>query len=401
MAKVMSVNAGSSSLKFQLIEMPSEKVIASGLVEKIGIQDPEFKIVVNGEKDNRHVECANHAEAVQLVLDALIEKGAVKELTEIQGVGHRIVHGGEYFSGSTVVDEDVASKVESLIPLAPLHNKAHLVGYEAFRKVLPEVGHVFVYDTAFHQSMPERSYLYALPYEYYTDLKVRRYGAHGTSHLYVSQRCIDLLGNPEHSKIVTCHLGNGCSISAVVDGKCFKTSMGFTPLGGTVMGTRCGDIDPAIVPYLMKNLEGITADDMSNIVMNKKSGLLGVSGVSSDSRYVWQAADEGNHRATLAAYMQVDSFVSIVASYIALMGGCDAIVFTAGIGENDARVRRLVVEQLGTVFGCKINNEINEAKDTRGNETDLTAEGSSMKVFLIPTNEELVIARDTYRLLKL
>ena len=401
MSKVMSVNAGSSSLKFQLIEMPSEKVIASGLVEKIGIQDPEFKIVVNGEKDNRHVECANHAEAVQLVLDALIEKGAVKELTEIQGVGHRIVHGGEYFSGSTVVDEDVASKVESLIPLAPLHNKAHLVGYEAFRKVLPEVGHVFVYDTAFHQSMPERSYLYALPYEYYTDLKVRRYGAHGTSHLYVSQRCIDLLGKPEHSKIVTCHLGNGCSISAVVDGKCFKTSMGFTPLGGTVMGTRCGDIDPAIVPYLMKNLEGITADDMSNIVMNKKSGLLGVSGVSSDSRYVWQAADEGNHRATLAAYMQVDSFVSIVASYIALMGGCDAIVFTAGIGENDARVRRLVVEQLGTVFGCKINNEINEAKDTRGNETDLTAEGSSMKVFLIPTNEELVIARDTYRLLKL
>lgn len=401
MSKVMSVNAGSSSLKFQLIEMPSEKVIASGLVEKIGIQDPEFKIVVNGEKDNRHVECANHAEAVQLVLDALIEKGAVKELTEIQGVGHRIVHGGEYFSGSTVVDEDVASKVESLIPLAPLHNKAHLVGYEAFRKVLPEVGHVFVYDTAFHQSMPERSYLYALPYEYYTDLKVRRYGAHGTSHLYVSQRCIDLLGNPEHSKIVTCHLGNGCSISAVVDGKCFKTSMGFTPLGGTVMGTRCGDIDPAIVPYLMKNLEGITADDMSNIVMNKKSGLLGVSGVSSDSRYVWQAADEGNHRATLAAYMQVDSFVSIVASYIALMGGCDAIVFTAGIGENDARVRRLVVEQLGTVFGCKINNEINEAKDTRGNETDLTAKGSSMKVFLIPTNEELVIARDTYRLLKL
>ena len=401
MSKVMSVNAGSSSLKFQLIEMPSEKVIASGLVEKIGIQDPEFKIVVNGEKDNRHVECANHAEAVQLVLDALIEKGAVKELNEIQGVGHRIVHGGEYFSGSTVVDEDVASKVESLIPLAPLHNKAHLVGYEAFRKVLPEVGHVFVYDTAFHQSMPERSYLYALPYEYYTDLKVRRYGAHGTSHLYVSQRCIDLLGNPEHSKIVTCHLGNGCSISAVVDGKCFKTSMGFTPLGGTVMGTRCGDIDPAIVPYLMKNLEGITADDMSNIVMNKKSGLLGVSGVSSDSRYVWQAADEGNHRATLAAYMQVDSFVSIVASYIALMGGCDAIVFTAGIGENDARVRRLVVEQLGTVFGCKINNEINEAKDTRGNETDLTAEGSSMKVFLIPTNEELVIARDTYRLLKL
>lgn len=401
MAKVMSVNAGSSSLKFQLIEMPSEQVIASGLVEKIGIQDPEFKIVVNGEKENRHVECANHAEAVQLVLDALIEKGAVKELTEIQGVGHRIVHGGEYFSGSTVVDEDVASKVESLIPLAPLHNKAHLVGYEAFRKVLPEVGHVFVYDTAFHQSMPERSYLYALPYEYYTDLKVRRYGAHGTSHLYVSQRCIEFLGNPEHSKIITCHLGNGCSISAVVDGKCFKTSMGFTPLGGTVMGTRCGDIDPAIVPYLMKNLEGITADDMSNVVMNKKSGLLGVSGVSSDSRYVWQAADEGNHRATLAAYMQVDSFVSIVASYIALMGGCDAIVFTAGIGENDARVRRLVIDQLGTVFGCKINNEVNEAKGTRGNETDLTGEGSSMKVFLIPTNEELVIARDTFNLLKL
>lgn len=401
MAKVMSVNAGSSSLKFQLIEMPNEKVIASGLVEKIGILDPEFKIVVNGEKDSRHVECNDHAEAVQLVLDALIEKGAVKELSEIEGVGHRIVHGGEYFSGSSIVDQDVVDKVASLIPLAPLHNKAHLVGYEAFKKVLPGVGHVFVYDTAFHQTMPERSFLYALPYEYYKDLKVRRYGAHGTSHLYVSNRCIEFLGNPEHSKIVTCHLGNGCSISAVVDGKCFKTSMGFTPLGGTVMGSRCGDIDPAIVPYLMKNLDGVSVDDMSNIIMNKKSGLLGVSGVSSDSRYVWAAADEGNHRAYLAAYMQVDSFVSIVASYIALMGGCDAIVFTAGIGENDARVRRLVIEQLGTVFGCKINNEVNEAKDTRGNETDLTGAGSSMKVYLIPTNEELVIARDTYNLLKL
>lgn len=401
MAKVMSVNAGSSSLKFQLIEMPSEQVIASGLVEKIGIQDPEFKIVVNGEKETRHVECANHAEAVQLVLNALVEKGAVKELTEINGVGHRTVHGGEDFAESVVATEEVVAKVRELTPLAPLHQPANLIGYEAFKKVLPNVGHVFVFDTAFHQTMPERSYLYALPYEYYKDLKVRRYGMHGTSHLFVSKRCLELLGNPEHSKIITCHLGNGCSISGIIDGKCFKTSMGFTPLSGTIMGTRTGDIDPAILPYLVKSIEGETAEHINDVIYNKKSGLLGVSGVSSDSRYVWQAADEGDHRATLAAYMQVDSFVSIVASYIALMGGCDAIVFTAGIGENDARVRRLVIDQLGTVFGCKINNEVNEAKGTRGNETDLTGEGSSMKVFLIPTNEELVIARDTFNLLKL
>ncbi len=401
MSKVMSVNAGSSSLKFQLIEMPSEKVIASGLVEKIGIQDPEFKINVNGEKESYHIECNNHGEAVQLVLDALVKKGAVKELTEIEGVGHRIVHGGEFFAESVIVDDDVIEKVANLTPLAPLHQPAHLIGYEAFKKVLKDVKHVFVFDTAFHQTMPERSFLYALPYEYYKDFKVRRYGMHGTSHLYVSKRCLDLLGNPKHSKIITCHLGNGCSISAIIDGKCFKTSMGFTPLSGTIMGSRCGDIDPAILPYLMKNIKGTTADDIANVIYNKKSGLLGVSGISSDSRYVWAAADEGNHRASLAAYMQVDSFVSIIASYIALMGGCDAIVFTAGIGENDSRVRKLVIEQLGTVFGCCINNEVNEAKDTRGNETDLTGENSSMKVFLIPTNEELVIARDTYNLLKL
>ena len=400
MSKIMAVNAGSSSLKFQLISMPEEEVITSGQVERIGYEDAIFTIKYADKKDVVTLPVKDHGLAVKILLDALLDKGIVKDLREINGVGHRIVQGGKYFDSSAVVTDEVEKIVSDLADLAPLHNPAHLIGYHAFKDALPGVGHVMVFDTAFHQGMPKENYMYALPYEYYEKYAVRRYGAHGTSHLYVSQRCIEHLGNPEHSRIVTCHLGNGCSITAVKDGKSFKTSMGFTPLAGTVMGTRCGDIDPAIIAYLCEKLN-VPASEISTI-MNKKSGLLGISGISGDSRDIKNGIENSDpviaERCALAQKLQINSFVEIIASYITILGGCDAIVFTAGIGENDGDIRRMICEALEPVFGTRLN-EVENKK--RGEELLISSEDSKVKIYVIPTNEEVMIARDTARLLNL
>lgn len=395
MTKIISVNAGSSSLKFQLFDMPSETVLTSGVVEKIGLEEGIFTIKVNGEKHVKNLEIPNHEKAVSLLLEALVEHGVVKDLSEIKGAGHRAVHGGEIFKESVKVDENVVTTFESMSELAPLHNPAGLVGYRAFAKNLPEIGHTFVFDTAFHSTMDAASFLYPIPMEYYKEYKVRRYGFHGTSHKFVSERCIDLLGKPEHSKVITCHLGNGASITAVKDGKSINTSMGFTPLAGIMMGTRSGDIDPAIVTFLQKKT-GMSADEVEE-VLNKKSGMLGVSGISSDARDIENACAEGNEAAILTTELYVNRVINTIGGYVAQLGGLDAMVFTGGIGENDTNIRQKICDALEGAFGVKLNKELN-AK-TRGKEIELSTEDSKVKVFLIPTNEELVIARDTYRIL--
>lgn len=397
MAKIISVNAGSSSLKFQLFEMPSEEVLTSGIVEKIGFEDAMFTIKVNGEKIKKTLPIPDHTKAVALLLEALVEYKIVESLDEIVGAGHRAVHGGEIFKESVPVTDEVVEQFASLNDLAPLHNPAGLVGYNAFKKNLPNCKHVFVFDTAFHQTMPKESYIYPLPMEYYENYKIRRYGFHGTSHKYVSLRCAELMNkNIEDTKIITCHLGNGASITAVDGGKSINTSMGFTPLAGVMMGTRCGDIDPAIVTYLMKKT-GMTPDEMDD-VMNKKSGMLGVSGISSDARDIEDGCKEGNPAAILTTEVYVNRVINVVGGYYAQLGGADAIVFTGGIGENDTNMRKLICDRLENAFGVKLNQELNAS--SRGKEVLLSTEDSKIQVWLIPTNEELMIARDTYRFMQ-
>ncbi|HHU28059.1 TPA: acetate kinase, partial [bacterium] len=380
MAKVMSVNAGSSSLKFKLFEMPSQEEIVSGNIEQIGLEESKINIKKNGEKKVHHLVLKNHTEAVNILLKLLIEEKIVTTLNEIDAVGHRVVHGGEQFAESVIIDEKVEQVIENLSMLAPLHNPANLTGYRAFKKALPDVKQVAVFDTAFHQTMPIESYLYPIPYEYYEEFKIRRYGFHGTSHLYVSNRAIELLGNPKESKIITCHLGNGASLSAVKNGKCIQTSMGFTPLAGVMMGTRSGDIDPAIVTYLAEQLN-VSSDDVINI-LNKKSGLLGVSGVSSDARDVLQATKEGNKRAIVARKIQVQTVAERIGSYYALLGGCDAIVFTAGLGENDGEFRAEVIEMIEDAFDVHIKEE---SVSLRAKEELISTQNSKIKVYVIPT----------------
>ena len=347
----------------------------------------------NGEKIEEILDIKDHAVAVKKLMEALIEHKVVNSLEDIKAIGHRVVHGGEYFSHSVPVDADVEAKVEELCVLAPLHNPAALVGYRSFRDALPECKHTFVFDTAFHQSMPEENYIFPLPYEYYTNDKVRRYGAHGTSHEYLTKRLAELQGKTqEEMNIITCHLGNGASITAVKNGKSYKTSMGFTPLGGIMMGTRCGDIDPAIVPFL-ENKYGYTPDEMDTI-MNKKSGMLGVSGISSDGRDIEAAIKEGNPRAILTQNVYVNRIVEVVSGYYGLMGGADAIVFAGGIGENDCAMRQRICDGL-SAFGVVVKPEDNDG--VRGVEKLLSAPESKMQVWLLPTNEELVIARDAYK----
>ncbi len=396
MTKVMAVNAGSSSLKFQLFNMPSEEVITSGIVERIGLEEGIFTIKYNGQKKTVNCPIPDHQVAVDMLLKALIEEGIVAELSEINAVGHRIVHGGEYFNDSAVVNDDVENKVEELCELAPLHNPAHLIGYRAFRAALPGVGHVFTFDTAFHQTLAEEAFLYPLPYEYYTDLKVRRYGAHGTSHKYVSEQAALMVGNKD-AKVIVCHLGNGASLSAVKDGKCVDTSMGFTPLAGVMMGTRCGDVDPSIMPYLCNKL-GKTPDEMLNIY-NKKSGMLGVSGISSDSRDIEDAYKEGNEKAILTSKLYANIVAKFVGSYYVELGGCDAIAFTAGLGENAAYLRELICEKLSEALGVELDTTANNTRS--GDNRVISTENSKIKVMVIPTNEEVMIARDTVRLLGL
>lgn len=395
---VLVINCGSSSLKYQLINMNDESVLAKGLVERIGIEGSVLKHEKTGlDKVVIEENMENHKDAINLVLKTLVDAnyGAVKSLDEIDAVGHRVVHGGEKFANSVLIDDEVIEAMKECIGLAPLHNPPNIIGIEACKELLPTVPMVGVFDTAFHQTMPPVSYIYPLPYELYEDMKVRRYGFHGTSHKYVSERVSQLLGKSlEGTKIVTCHLGNGASLTAIKDGKSFDTSMGMTPLEGLVMGTRCGDIDPAIVTFLM-NKQNMTAEEVDSL-MNKKSGVLGISGVSSDFRDIEVEADKGNMRAQLALDKFTYTVKKYIGSYAAAMGGLDVLIFTAGLGENSAPARKQVCE--GLEF---LGVEIDDAKNNiRGKEADISKEGSKVKVYVIPTNEEVMIARDTKELTK-
>ena len=398
MSKVIAVNSGSSSLKFQLFDMPSEEVLTSGQAERIGQEMGAFTIKYNGEKHVTNLPLPDHKAAVRLLLKSLTDLGIVEDLNEIKGAGHRIVQGGAYFSESVVVDEDVVNKVDELCELAPLHNPAHLVCYRAFKEALPQIGHVFVFDTAFHQTMGPESYLFPVPYDWYTQYKIRRYGAHGTSHWYVNRRTAEIMGRPvEDMNMITCHLGNGASITAIKGGKCINTSMGLTPLGGIMMGTRSGDIDPTVVFYMMKKLE-CTPDEMDTF-LNKRSGMLGVSGISSDARDIQAACDEGNERAILTVDLYTNRVINVIGGYYMQLGHVDAIVFTAGLGENDAHMRERVLKKLEEGMGVSIDYELN--KKIHGKECLISKPDSKIAVYVIPTNEELVIARDTVRLLGL
>lgn len=393
---VMSVNAGSTSLKFQVYDMPEEKVLASGNVEKIGLEDSIFGMKIGDKKIKEVLPIKDHGVATQKLMDALVKYQVVDSLDDIKAMGHRVVHGGEYFSHSVPVDDWSESKVEELCELAPLHNPAALVGLRAFRKALPNCKHTFVFDTAFFQTMPPENYIYPLPYEFYTRDHIRRYGAHGISHQYLTERLAQIKHKPvKDMNIITCHLGGGASIVAVRGGKAFKVSMGFTPLGGIMMATRCGDIDPAIVVYLMRKYH-YTADEMDNI-LNKKSGMLGVSGVSSDTRDVEKAAAEGNERAILTFQIYVARVVEQIAGYYGLMGGADAIILSAGIGENSDVIRQEVCDRLKCI-GVDVPPQNNW--DVHSKEKRLSTDDSKVEVWLIPTNEELVIARDAYKIWK-
>ena len=395
--KILVINAGSSSIKYQLFDMESDTVLAKGMCDRIGIAGGNFKHKVDGRDDYKlEIQMANHKEAVKLVLDTLVspENGVIKSLSEISAVGHRVLHGGEKFSGSVIVDEKVIAAIEECCELGPLHNPHNLTGIRACEAMMPGVPQVAVFDTGFHQTMPDYAYMYALPYEYYEKYRIRRYGFHGTSHRYVSMRAAAMLGRTD-AKIVTCHLGNGSSLAAVDSGKCFDTSMGLTPLEGIMMGTRCGSIDPAIVPLIMKK-ENLTPDEIDT-VMNKKSGILGVSQVTSDNRDIEEGAKAGNARYQLVENMLCHQLTKLIGGYAAVMGGVDAIVFTGGIGENNPQYRARVAEKLAFI-GVEIDPAINEKAKRTSEEFDLSAPGAKVKMLMIPTNEELMIAKDTMEL---
>lgn len=393
--KILVINCGSSSLKYQLIDMQNEEALAIGLVERIGIEGSILTQKANGEKYVIETPMKDHQVAIELVLDALKDEkhGVIKSMDEISAVGHRVVHGGEKYAHSVVVTDEVMKNLEECAKLAPLHNPANIIGINACKALMPSTPMVVVFDTAFHQTMPESAYIYALPYEAYTEHSVRRYGMHGTSHKYVSDKVAEVMGkNIEDLKIITCHLGNGASLTAVKNGKSIDTSMGFTPLEGLVMGTRCGDIDPAIVPYLMKEMN-ISAAEVDTL-MNKKSGVLGISGVSSDFRDIEGAAKAGNHRAALALDVFHYRVKQYIGAYSAAMNGVDVIVFTAGLGENSIASRAEICKDM-EYLGVKLDEERN---NVRGKIAEISAADSKVKVFVIPTNEELMIARDTKEL---
>ena len=391
--KVLSVNAGSSSLKFQMYEMPEEKVLISGVFERIGIDAPFYTIKINGEKIRKEVELPNHKVAFEILVKELMDYKVVESLDEIKGIGHRVVQGGDYFNKTVVIDDEVIAKIDELSTLAPLHNPAAITGIKAAQAVVPNAVQTAVFDTAFHQTMDEVNYMYAVPYSWYTDYKIRRYGAHGTSHKYVSLRMNEILGRM-NTKLITCHIGNGGSVSAVVDGKCINTSMGLTPNAGLIMGSRCGDIDATIVPYIMKKAN-LTAEEVDT-ALNKQSGLLGISGVSSDSRDVEDGINSGNERCLLAQKMYVRRIIDYIAKYYVEMGGADAIVFTAGVGENSKATRREIMDGL-SVLGVVVDEENN---NTRGEEIMVTTKESKIPCYVIPTDEEVMIARDTYAFIK-
>ncbi len=394
--KVLVINCGSSSLKYQVLEMETEELLCKGLVERIGIEGSVIKHEKIGmDKWVLETPMKDHKDAIGHVLNALVdpEHGVAKSMEEIGAVGHRVVHAGEKYASSVLITDDVIKALEECIDLAPLHNPANLQGIAACRALMPSTPMVGVFDTAFHQTMPAESYLYALPYEYYTKYGVRRYGFHGTSHRYVSMRAAEMLGKkPEELKIITCHLGNGASLAAVKNGKVFDTSMGFTPVAGLVMGTRCGDIDPAILGFIAAK-EGKDFAGMDKVI-NKESGVYGLSGVSSDFRDVENAANEGNEKADVALKVYAHRVKSYIGAYMAEMNGCDAIVFTAGLGENGITMRKAICEGLENL-GIELCDERN---NVRGKDTVISKDSSKVKILLIPTNEELMIAKDTYEI---
>ena len=388
---VLSVNAGSSSLKFQAYDMPEETVLISGNFERIGMKESFYTIKLNGEKIKKEVELKNHEEALQILMEELIENKIVESLDDIKAIGHRIVQGGSYFDRTVEMTDENIKKVRELSSLAPLHNPAAVKGIKAAKAVIPNALQTGAFDTAFHQTIEEENYLYPVPYEWCEKYQVRKYGAHGTSHKYVSTRMNEILGR-YNTKLITCHIGNGASISAINEGVCVNTSMGLTPNAGLMMGSRCGDMDATVVTYMMRELE-CTPEEMDTI-LNKQSGLLGISGVSSDSRDIEDGMKIGNPRCTLAQKMFTNRIIDHIAKYYVELGGCDAIVFTAGIGENSIHTRREVLDGLA-VLGIKIDEEAN---DCRGVERLITTEDSTIPCYVIPTNEELMIARDTYML---
>lgn len=389
---ILSVNAGSSSLKFTGFKMPEEEVIVSGLFERIGIAGSCYTIKLNGEKIKKERDLPNHEEAVKILIDELLLNGVIKSLDEIEGVGHRLVHGGEKYANSVIIDDDVISTVTELIPLAPLHNPANLIGVETFKKLLPNVLNVAVFDTAFHQTMDKSAYIYPVPYEWYSEYGVRKYGFHGTSHKYINDKISEIL-NRKDLKVISCHLGNGGSITAIDSGRVVDTTMGFTPNAGLVMGTRSGDIDASFIPYVVskskKSLDEVISD------LNKKSGLLGISGVSSDSRDIEAGVNEGDVRCVLAEEIYENKIVSYIASYYCLLGGADVICFAGGVGENGITVRRNIINKLAPL-GVKLDADAN---NVRGVVTKISSDESKVLCYLIPTDEELMIARDTYNLI--
>lgn len=396
MSKIISINAGSSSLKFQLFEMPNENVITKGKVERIGASDSDYDILVNGEEVAGKTTIPDHTAAVQLLLSKLVELNIIESLDEITGIGHRIVHGGDVYSDSVIITEEVEKKIEELSDFAPLHNPANLAGVRAFREVLPNVPAVGIFDTAFHQSMPSKAYTYSIPYEYYEQYGIRKYGFHGPSHKYVSEKAAEILGRPlEELRLISCHVGNGASIAAIKNGQSVDTSMGFTPLAGLTMGTRSGDIDSAIIPFVMEKT-GLTVDGVID-QLNKKSGMLGLSGFSNDFRDIESESKNGNERAQLALNVFIDRIQKYIGSYLAVLGGADAIIFTAGVGENSASFREYICSAFGYV-----GVELDSAKNVYGaKNVDITTDDSKVKVLVIPTNEELMFARETVRVTEL
>ncbi len=390
--KIISINAGSSSLKFSLFNMDDESVIASGVFERIGIEGSKYTIKFNGEKISQEVDLPTHVDAVNILLDKLTDLNIISSLDEIHGVGHRIVQGKDVFKESVLINDDVMAKLDAIKGFAPLHNPANMLGIEAFRKVLPNTPMVAVFDTAFHQTMDKTTFLYPVPYSWYEKYGVRKYGAHGTSHRYIADKVKEILGK-DHFRLISCHIGNGGSITAIKDGKCVDTSMGFTPLAGIMMGTRSGDIDPSIIPYVMEQ-EGKNASEVIDD-LNKRSGLLGMSEYSSDMRDVLERCDFQDEKALVARDKYVRRIVDYIAQYYVLLGGADVIVFTAGVGENSIPVRRQVCEELACL-GVKIDLDLN---NKRGEVVKISTDDSSIDVYVIPTDEELMIARDTLHLI--
>lgn len=392
--KILSVNAGSSSLKFQAYEMPEEKILIKGRFERIGIDNSFYTIWINGEKHERKIDLPNHEVAFKIVTEELINYDVVKDLSEIDAIGHRVVHGGDKYADSVIINDDVIDTVKELSDLALLHNPANIMGIEASEKAFPKAKQIACFDTAFHQTMPKDRYIYAVPYSWYEKYGIRKYGFHGLSHKYIANRAMELL-DKEFCNIIVCHLGQGGSISAVRDGRCIDTTMGFTPNSGTIMGSRSGDIDYGIIPYIMKK-ENLSIEEVDTI-LNKKSGMLGISGISSDFRDIDEAIGKKDDMAILAHHAYVNSIVKYISQYYVELNGVDAICFTAGVGENAPHIRRMVMDRL-SCFGIKCDREAND--NIRGKEAIISTKDSSVKCYVIPTDEELMIARDTFDLVK-